>query len=619
METTELVCKRCKGRLQHDEVSNRYWCPYCKTYVLINETERVTLQKIQAKNVKDIELGKKQIEKETELSRSEIQKQITLDNNRVRIKKIRLAVLIILLVALIPLGTWLGYRYAHKNEIKTPLSASEYCDRNYQDTYNLLSDAGFTNIEYVVSKSLLKSEKAKEGVVTQVSINGNTSFSEGTWFDKQAQVKIAYSVMNPNREGDISIPLSSVDCIGLDSEKLVKMLKESGFRNISDVVIADLSKEHQDHVGIVTKISIDNKTDFFRGDFFPQDAVIEITYHTIDPERISDVLVPDDFDKFLLLNYTEVRNAFKNAGFVDIVLVPQYDLGLFEGSKDGIVQIVSVNGNDAFLGNNWVPANSTVRIVFRSKEIEYKEKQYTEIETLLKNIGFSSIEYIALDDLSRKDEKKRGTVESVQVEGQELGDLDEINLSSTAVIRYHSMRKAGADEVYITTAAKDLSGKDYKDVIRILSEMGFTNITSVSLEDLSVGWFSQENTVKEVSIDGNTKFVAGDIYDKTVKVTVSYHSFKPEPTNTPPPANGVTITISSKELCDLTYTDAVEKLRGMGFTNIRVEALGDIGWGWFYTENEVKEIEINGSTKFSVGDVFEKDVEIVVKYHSKKQ
>ena len=57
----------------------------------------------------------------------------------------------------------------------------------------------------------------------------------------------------------------------------------------------------------------------------------------------------------------------------------------------------------------------------------------------------------------------------------------------------------------------------------------------------------------------------------------------------------------------------------MGFTNIRTEALGDIGWGWIYKENEVKKIEINGSTKFSVGDVYAKDAEIVVKYHSKKQ
>lgn len=619
METTELVCKRCKGRLQHDEVGNRYYCPYCKTYVLINETERVTLQKIQAKNAKDIELGKKQIEKETELGRNEIQKQITLDNNRVRIKKIRLAVLIILLVALIPLGVLVGYRCAHKNEIRIPLSASEYCKRNYQDCYNLLSDVGFENIEYVVSKNLLKSEKSKEGIVTQVSINGNTSFSEGTWFDKHSQVKIAYSIMDPNREGDISMPISSVDCIGLQSEKLVETLREAGFKNISDVVIADLSKDHQDHVGVVTKISINNKTDFYRGDFFPQDAVIEITYHTMDPDRVSDVLVPDDFDKFLLLNYSEVRDAFKNAGFTYIYLVPQYDLGIFEGSKDGIVQIVSVNGNDAFVGNKWVPANSIVRIMYRSKELEYKEKQYSEIEILLKDMGFSSVECIALDDLSRKEEKKRGMVESVQVNGQELSDLDEINLSSTAVIRYHSMKKAGANEVYITFAAKDLSGKDYKDVMQILSEMGFTNISAVALEDLSIGWFSKENTVKEVSIDGDTKFATGDIFNKVAKVTVSYHSFKPEPTNTPPPANGVTITLSSKELCDLTYTEAVAKLKEMGFTNVRAEALGDIGWGWFYNENDVKEIVINGSTKFSAGDVFARDVEILVKYHSKKQ
>lgn len=54
----------------------------------------------------------------------------------------------------------------------------------------------------------------------------------------------------------------------------------------------------------------------------------------------------------------------------------------------------------------------------------------------------------------------------------------------------------------------------------------------------------------------------------------------------------------------------------MGFTNIRSVGLGDLKKGWLYKEGNVKTVSIGDIPKFFVGDVFEKDAEVVISYHS---
>ena len=66
----------------------------------------------------------------------------------------------------------------------------------------------------------------------------------------------------------------------------------------------------------------------------------------------------------------------------------------------------------------------------------------------------------------------------------------------------------------------------------------------------------------------------------------------------------------------LSETEILYILKEMGFTNIRSVGLGDLKKGWLYKEGNVKTVSIGDITKFSVGDVFEKDAEVVISYHS---
>ena len=55
--------------------------------------------------------------------------------------------------------------------------------------------------------------------------------------------------------------------------------------------------------------------------------------------------------------------------------------------------------------------------------------------------------------------------------------------------------------------------------------MGFYNIETEALGDLVVGWFDKENAVKEISIDGDSKFSIGDWFDEDADIKITYHSF----------------------------------------------------------------------------------------------
>lgn len=65
------------------------------------------------------------------------------------------------------------------------------------------------------------------------------------------------------------------------------------------------------------------------------------------------------------------------------------------------------------------------------------------------------------------------------------------------------------------------------------------------------------------------------------------------------------------------YQEVVEKLQEWGFTNIETAAVYDIFWG-ITKEGTTKSVTIDGSNGFKSGDVFNKDVAIVVTYSMKE-
>lgn len=614
MNSTTLVCKRCKAPLEYEDGSSVLRCPHCGYTEKIDESDEITRERIRAKMYKETELGRTKLETDADIKA----KEIYLEEKRLGIKKIKYVIYAIITGLLAVFICLAVYNGQHRGKIHVKQTSDYYIGTDYQAVHRLLTEVGFENIEDSPQATLSKKEQELEGKVIRVSIDGNPTFEKG-WFPKDATVTIYYGVLDPKRANDIRMPLSRTDCIGKSYQTIVDKLTAEGFHNIKLVPYADLSMDRKDEDGKTTRISINNSEEFYLGDYFAADSIIQIDYHTMDPERMADVQIPANYDSFFQTDYLDTCSEFLTAGFANITLIPKYDIGLFDGSKNGTVQSVAVNGENTFLKGTWLPCDTEVRITYRTKELEYLGENYQEIHKMLSAMGFKDVELMAQNDLGMHELKKDGQVVSVLIDNVEMSEAEEWNLSAHITIQYHSEQQANAAQVKVTTSSKDLLKEQYGDAVSILKEMGFINVSATALEDLSNEILHKDGSVSKVSIGDTEKFSAGEIFDKSAVVVVYYHSLKPKstPTAEAQPMDGqVRILAAPKELKGKDYQEVLSILQEMGFVNITPSPLGDLKKGWFHDEGEVKEVSIAGSTKFSINDIFDSDVEITIFYHS---
>lgn len=81
---------------------------------------------------------------------------------------------------------------------------------------------------------------------------------------------------------DINAPSDAKDLVGEDYESVVSDLKDAGFTTIKTKKIEDLVTGWLTKDGEVNKISINGVSDFSKGDKFPKDAKVTVSYHTFE-------------------------------------------------------------------------------------------------------------------------------------------------------------------------------------------------------------------------------------------------------------------------------------------------------------------------------------------------
>ncbi len=82
----------------------------------------------------------------------------------------------------------------------------------------------------------------------------------------------------------------------------------------------------------------------------------------------------------------------------------------------------------------------------------------------------------------------------------------------------------GQNETAITEAMERYREKNYNNILAMFRGAGFTNVTAVPMNDLSIFARNKNGLVDSVSINGNTDFEEGDIFSKDANVLITYHS-----------------------------------------------------------------------------------------------
>ena len=82
-----------------------------------------------------------------------------------------------------------------------------------------------------------------------------------------------------------------------------------------------------------------------------------------------------------------------------------------------------------------------------------------------------------------------------------------------------------SDKIHAPLNASDVSNSKYQDVVSQFKKSGFTNVTTKEINDLIIGFLTEDGEVEEVSIGGNTSFSTSDAFAADVPVVVSFHTF----------------------------------------------------------------------------------------------
>ena len=87
-------------------------------------------------------------------------------------------------------------------------------------------------------------------------------------------------------------------------------------------------------------------------------------------------------------------------------------------------------------------------------------------------------------------------------------------------------RIISSGEVQITENMESCERENYDAVTTLFSAAGFTNIQTIALKDLNFFRAGKNGQVESVSINGDDGFEKGEVFKKTDRVIITYHSTK---------------------------------------------------------------------------------------------
>lgn len=85
---------------------------------------------------------------------------------------------------------------AHPGQIRVPNSSKYYLGRVYSEVTEELRRVGFNTIEIEKLKKDKRALFSKNGGVAMISVNGQTKFDKGEWFDKKSTIRITSYIYN---------------------------------------------------------------------------------------------------------------------------------------------------------------------------------------------------------------------------------------------------------------------------------------------------------------------------------------------------------------------------------------------------------------------------------------
>lgn len=228
--------------------------------------------------------------------------------------------------------------------------------------------------KYTLSFENVDSSSVNGSVDLEIAGDTEASYKINCYSDRVEVSQQMFVNKSAIKDNEAMVPMSASFCIFEDYKDIQTVFKDAGFSNISTQIVYDIIFGFTDE-GEVDDISINGKTDFKKGDVFPKDAKIVITYHMFaddDPNKPEETTTKktesttkketttkQEKETVYYSSNTEdtVRNgnsgiyAYKNrGGTYDIYWVIDFDNGyvynFFEGNGDNTCDRLKIESGD---------------------------------------------------------------------------------------------------------------------------------------------------------------------------------------------------------------------------------------------------------------------------------
>lgn len=186
------------------------------------------------------------------------------------IKRIVISVLVVGIIGIVAY-----YFYENSKQIPVGFDSAMLENQHYETVVGQLVSAGFEDVTPQSLNDLSLQDEHLVGVVKEVSIDGENSFSSSTEYPYDAEVIVYYHSIKM-----LLPPMSARDAKGKTSDEVLASFRQAGFENIKTEELDDLLFGWFAKDGEVESVSVDGKNSFDTEEKYRPDAEVIISYHT---------------------------------------------------------------------------------------------------------------------------------------------------------------------------------------------------------------------------------------------------------------------------------------------------------------------------------------------------
>lgn len=338
-----------------------------------------------------------------------------------------------------------------------PFGESDCVGQNQEDIVEQLEQEGFSNISAEPLAELDAEGLERKGEICTITIDGNEVFDKGAELDKTVAIKITYYEVK-----NVAAPIAAKDGEKKDTEELVNLFKEAGFVNVSVEIENDIDPEYSEEM-LRNEITVAYDSSFEVTDTFPIDAEVKITSHR--PMEKYKVKINIDFISNLFFDKysVDVELGYKELGTLSHGEDDTYELWLEPGKHEITFKKHSYKKPEkevefTILGETEVTYQITCHedsihveqtefidkgavgegeAMMPASASDFKYDSYKDVETALKEAGFTNIKTAILYDIVWG-WTNEGEVDSVSVNGNtEFAKGNVFKKDAEIVITYH--------------------------------------------------------------------------------------------------------------------------------------------------------------------------------------